>query len=463
MLFCSCKSSIDSPETVIQELSADELLSYKRGFVLGTETAEHLYDKEQTADKMIAFAEYAALHQKSKPSGTKISFAEASEDLETYFGFLKDCYAGYLYFGGERRFSEAKSNILNKVPPGGITAGNLEQIIQQEMRFVEDLHFAIGKKKLDTEKWAVAANMYFRKDEDGFYNIDNNKKAVFTGGVSEDHFKPSLCPENSICWQLYVSLDEDIPQRISYGDGSYDNLNWTKISFDLPQKKKAEFREINGIPYLKFDQCYFKTGDAVSVSILIYGAGRLSDSRLAILDLRGNGGGDGILPGRWFKAYSGHKAAYSCDGAVIMNRDLFSQSQNGQTFDDMIKYMCLEPLDENHYAFRGSSEIFNKEGLLIVLVDGYVASAGEHMVDLLHHLSNTLFVGMPTYGAFRGSAVTQYNMEHSGIPVSFGNIIMSFDPSYFKEYTGFMPDIWMPSTDIDRIADLLNSLDKDSR
>jgi hypothetical protein len=454
--FSACQIRADAPETGGQKLTLDELLACKKGFVIGKETAEQLYDKEQTADKLAAFAEYAFVHHASKPPYAYIGFAEASEDLDAYFGFLKDCYAGYMYFGGDLKFRDAKADILANVPREGISAENFEHIIRRETSFVEDAHFVIGPDKPDTEKWAVAKNMYFRKDENGIFNIDSNKRVSFTGGVNEGSFKPTLNNENEICLQLFAGLDEDIPKTIIYEDGTQTSLNWTRISANMPKKRQAEFRVIDGIPYLKFDQCYFQSGDAESADALIDGAKKLADSKFAILDLRGNNGGDGVLPGRWFETYSGNKAAYSCDGVCIMDHTIIGKSR--QSFGDIIKYFCPEPLDENHYACRKSDGIYHKEGLLIVLIDGCVASAGEYMVDLLHHLSNTLFVGMPTCGALRGSAVTQYNMEHSGILVSFGNIIMSYDPAYFKEYVGFMPDIWMPSPDVDRIADLLNSL-----
>lgn len=43
--------------------------------------------------------------------------------------------------------------------------------------------------------------------------------------------------------------------------------------------------------------------------------------------------------------------------------------------------------------------------LLIVLTDGTTASAGEKLIDALHHIDNTVFVGMPTMRCVNASII----------------------------------------------------------
>ena len=461
---CNVSKGENIYNSIIEEdkiASIKDLMAIKKPFKQGKIKAETYLDKNQTVEDLIEFIKYDSKYQKGKFLQSLYSLEEVGSDLNSYFKYLKTSYAGYLYFGGDEKFLKAKDNILSNIPEGGISGQRLEKLMQEELDFVNDAHFRTGNSnKYVYPKYMEVEDLYFGKDEKGYFNMENKRYIDFDTQV-EDYLKRTLNPENQICYKLITKRESNYPEKLKYDDGNIEELTWTEVKSKSNRKSKAEYKIIDGIPYLKFDRCYFIANSKKDYNIVLEGAKSLSEAEYAILDLRGNGGGNGILPGEWIEKYSGNKIVFSQDGFINMNREMFKHSNNGQTYEDMLTYMGIEPYGENHGIFRGRDKLFNKEGLLIVLTDGNTASAGEYLVDALHHYTNTLFVGMPTYGAFNSSIVINYHMPNSRIDVGFGNIMMFPNEEYFQEYEGFQPDIWLTSINPEeQLSRLLSSFTK---
>lgn len=97
---------------------------------------------------------------------------------------------------------------------------------------------------------------------------------------------------------------------------------------------------------------------------------------------------------------------------------------------------------DNQYQYIASDTILDKEGLIIVLHNQHTRSGAEKMVDMLHHLDNTIFIGTPTRGSYVSNFVGQpYFLRRTGMVVQFGNAYFDFNPNYFSENVGFEPDL----------------------
>ena len=78
-----------------------------------------------------------------------VTKAEAKEDVETLFRFLKSSYAGYTYFGGDEAFGKAEKEIKSNIDSFSKNKLNQEElagVIMQSLGFVKDSHFImLGK------------------------------------------------------------------------------------------------------------------------------------------------------------------------------------------------------------------------------------------------------------------------------------------------------------------------------
>lgn len=108
-----------------------------------------------------------------------ISKAQAIEDIDNLFSLLKFGYSGYMYFGGDERFYQAKESILNKInliESEGISTRLLSTIIGLNLKFIQDSHFAVENHKLcEYTKYFSSKDYSFYKDFKGYYTyIDDS-------------------------------------------------------------------------------------------------------------------------------------------------------------------------------------------------------------------------------------------------------------------------------------------------
>lgn len=444
---CSQKKELFSGDT---SLTKDNILDFKKPFQISDENIMDFVDPNQTEEKFNNVIEEISLGKKYNKHRI-ISKKDAEEDIDIYIKTLKDCYAGYLPHGGDARFEIAKENIKSDLKDQ-MKAGELKEIIGNHMSFVEDAHFTIGGK-VETNIWYVANGINIGKDKNGYFNISNNKYIKNYNEI-ESLLQASLSKEKSIFYKLYSQTISETPKKLIYEDGTVEELEFNNIRPIHRIEDEIIFEERDNIAYLQFPRFYFPN-ERLEIKKILNAAEKMSKTDYSILDLRGNQGGNAILVGQWFEGYTGKKVVFSCDSITVANLEASKDNDNGQTCEEFMEYSNAEVLDDNHLIEKHSDKTIEKDGLLIVLTDSGTMSAGEKLVDALHHLDNTIFIGMPTRGCIISSACCQLPMENSRIPFSFGNTWSVYDRDYFEENRGFLPDIWVSDIDLEKLVEWL--------
>ena len=91
-----------------------------------------------------------------------------------------------------------------------------------------------------------------------------------------------------------------------------------------------------------------------------------------------------------------------------------------------------------------SREAIPDDSIVIILMDNYVASAGEFFVSILRRLENALFVGTNTFGVYLTAGMDVITLPRSGLEMRIGTVLtLRPDLSQF-EGVGFLPDLWVP-------------------
>lgn len=434
--------------------SKNNLLKLKSSFQISDEDIHSFLDENQTVEKQLDVLRnisYDVKYNKNRILDKKA----AEADIDFYFQTLKDCYAGYIPNGGEEKFEAVKTSIKSEIP-NEISTIEFEEILKSNMSFVKDAHFMIGGNiKFTINPWYIVDNINIGKDNKGYYDISNGKYIKNKDEI-ESFLRPSLSEDNSLQYKLFSQDVTILPLKIEYKDGEALDLKHTPIYSKYNIDNDVDFKEFGKVQYLKFPR-FFHPNEGDKIKEILDAIDKMSKSEYGILDLRGNAGGNAILVDQIFQHYTGENVLYSSDAIYILNPDAFEYSENGQTWEEYIKYSNAEIYDDNHTIERHSKKTIHKDGLLIVLTDGTTASAGEKLVDALHHIDNAVFVGMPTMGCANGSMLCALPMKNSGISFTFGNIWNVFNEDYFQEYRGFLPDIWISDVDVEGLAELLNS------
>lgn len=446
-------NSIDySGET---RISINNLKDLKKPFKISEDNIEGYIDENQNFEKLITLLGELKLDGEYNPD-KDLSMEHAMEDLDKYFSYLKDSYAGYLANGGDYRFLKAKESITDKLYDG-MKVGEFKDQLEEELSFVDDAHFTIGdlNKRTEDKSWYLVETLQLFKTSKGLYSISDDSYIENHDNLN-DLLKPSITSGGKACYILmgYGKEIEGAPKLIKLSNGEERNIVFRRIKNSDDKEKKPVYKDIDGIKYLKFPSIYFPA-EAKEIKIVLKAAKEMKGSPISILDLRGNSGGNGILSDQWIEAYSGEKALHSYHQIGILSKEMEKYDSNGQKWDDYIEASGALVYDDSHVVIKGSDKIINNDNLLIVLIDNRMASASEMIVDGLHHLKNTVFIGMPTSGCSNSSIVFNAYLDNSNILFGFGNLWSIFHPDYFQEFKGFQPDIWIEEVDLEELVKVL--------
>ncbi|MCD5414367.1 MAG: S41 family peptidase [Clostridiales bacterium] len=109
----------------------------------------------------------------------------------------------------------------------------------------------------------------------------------------------------------------------------------------------------------------------------------------------------------------------------------------------------------------GNNDIeVENESIIIVLMDGKVASAGEDFVKLLRRFKRVIFVGENSAGALLIGNVGTYLLPNSNIKVTFGFTMFEDPTKKNKEWLGLSPDFWVaPEDALERVIKMIRKYD----
>ena len=377
---------------------------------------------------------------------------QAIEDVNFLFDAFHDCYGPYEYFGGAKVFDIAEEKIKQELKTKKtLTGADLEKILLENLKFIEDGHFKINMKNLNPTKIPFFfCEVAFIKTEEGYQTTDGKKVQSVEGYNNLDELmKRSVSPDGELVYCPVLLKDCEFekalqsPQNcnetltVHYTDGKVQKLTaepyQVYTEFDLENSENnqiTEFYKNENIPVFQFNQ--FAADYAEEI---LEGATKLKDESVAILDLRSNGGGSPQLVPKWLNEYSSN--------TVPSNRyviDTKSGKRENTRKDNWVQ----------------------NDNLLIILVGKSSGSASELFLDYAYNLENILIVGENTRGALIGSLSTIY-LPNSVCEVNIGAdgrlCILPEENDYFEELRGFYPDIWVPAGEAEEAAiNLINNI-----
>lgn len=246
-----------------------------------------------------------------------ISTEAAVEDVQFLFDVLQYSYAGYSYFGTEDIWKDRENRIISsiKMHDTDLTQEELVQILRINLAFIQDSHFKINyASSVIHSEFYYNDTMEIEEDHSGYYVKDGNQKwymkSVDDDENVADYVKPSLNVEGKICYYLGI-LDTRFYSRVNvvFQSGDQQHETSIRVSHSEPQVNQNEnaysYQSIDGIPVITMERMYKKDSEDSSVEEFVESGNIISGQKLAILDLRGNTGGQSWGADAWFRNFTG--------------------------------------------------------------------------------------------------------------------------------------------------------------
>lgn len=409
-----------------------------------------------------AHLEQKLLTVEPKSDGT-LTIEQVENDVNYFIHLLRTQYGLYNFFGGDDKFLEVGKNVCDSCRKlTVITLEEFEQILLTNFSFIQDSHFSLNNKNiLQPEFPFIYRGMAFDKIENKYRSKENGLFVQYINGRSDldEILKPSIS-ENGELVYYPVIIQKENPSNlvVLYENGTVEELSCPIKGLDKIEKNELiSFSENQGIPIITVNEMGFDEtkDDEVGKKFLDY-ANMVRDERVVIVDLRLNSGGNPVISLKWLNAFTGQRVSTNIyriyPWKIRHDENFYKNPVSKESFEDFLGYQEIGPT-----AIDGTiDDVYIKnDRFLIVLMSKQTASAAETFIDAAYNIENVLFIGENSYGCLRtDSGRAMLKMPNSKFTFKMGSSLQIFpnDETYFKEGRGFMPDIWVPASEAERLA-----------
>ncbi|MCL2169749.1 MAG: S41 family peptidase [Defluviitaleaceae bacterium] len=389
-----------------------------------------------------------------------LSLERALEDVEIFFQALYNAYAGFVYFGGNEVFLPIKDAVIYELTEQGdmIGANTLAQVLHSHLYpVINDRHFMLGNQFLghDMLYFLPTQNLKYKKTENGFINAETRLYLleIYTQNIYE-----VMRLHGDVDGQLFyrpVLLSSRLPAPLvfTYEDGSIAEISFRALTGLSMHTSLPSLTFHDGIPVVAVRTMGFDGHSGAlnyrhAVRFLSF-IDELRDEPVIIVDVRSNGGGNGLLPLRWLYALTGEIVPSNYVGlqtrafspaAFDFNPENIFQNPLGVAE----QFSSLESFGENYTLTNNHPDrLIEHDQKIIVLTDRFTGSAAEAFVDLTTNMANTLIIGTPTTGvlAFDMTYPSLF-LPNTGLRFGFGRTMFVWPEGHFAEGIGIEPDIW---------------------
>jgi len=428
----------------------------------------------------------------------------ARADIRMLFSTLNRYYGAYIYLGGDDVFLPIRDSLMDIVDTQAVWDTNCLAVLIHEAlsSVINDRHMHLnrigftginygffsysGRFAIETEGFKCqatgryVAELILPCNPDYILEIADIFRLSMDEGGEYFFYTPILAlrlqaEQLAPCYLLImykcgttetVALEAyAMPMFAQLGSLAYH------VSYEpheiIPFEPFTSLELIQGFPVVSVNK--MGTPDApdgenasgVAMQFLEY-ARVLRDEPIIIIDLRGNVGGNGILPTQWLYYLLDEIVPHNFVKLTPMDyyayREFTGIDAMLPTEVEVSIFSTISPLDDNHTisGFPTGSLVENNQ-LIILLIDRLVGSAGEAMVDLAFSIENTFVIGQNTHGALICVGDARRTMPGSGIPFGFGVSLFVHPEGHFTESRGFAPDIWVSGDALEAAIGMLSN------
>lgn len=399
---------------------------------------------------------------RAQPTALAVSQDQALADIRYLKELMAKAYGGYFATTPrqwQHLFQRLAAQVRNQ-PAGAIASKKFAALLAEEFALFEDGHL----------------------DIDGHLDVDG-----VTEGFSipaKKRLRPYLARGSGSCPP--PPLSSGFTLRLFY-DRKAGTIEPRAIALKpAPQEPSSCIRPIasggadrqvaideakDGWQYLRlgssYSQAYFRVFSAA--------AKQVSRSAHLIFDLRGNRGGDNSLDfqlvrelGLPFKnPYSGgisHTSSAALQlqwnaikwGLEPINPEL-AATRLAWLEGSLWRHFFAVAADSQtmNYSKRdtlGGKMADRVTGHIVIIADGDCMSACESLIKVLRAYPKTIQIGTNTSGGVKIGDIATATLPHSRLRISLGR---SYNPQFadsadYRERTGFMPDIWLDTTGLNK-------------
>ena len=409
-----------------------------------------------------------------------VSREDAIADAVDFFELLALLYGSYIYFGGDDVFLPTLDSIIAELELKDeyLTNNRFAVILRSHLReIVQDNHFVVGGTQIGIRyDFFVMPDMeIFERSENGFYN---RKTGEYVRHVNvrdrlidpDEVFRRSLSETGEIYYSLVIEIPRGhVSETIAIIYDSYETeVDLRRFIPSQHSLVNTLLRHIDGIPIITIRTMGFPDSTQgrgyQSARQFLSVAKELRDEPLIIVDVRANGGGNGLLGPMWLHALTGTRipdrnlrlriGSYESEMENMKN---LTEGMFYISFENFLFYNSPTALDENHIIFGDlSQDIVQSDRIIILLVDRYSASAAEHLANMLLSIENTLIVGQNTFGGMSTDMTfPSLNLPRTGQTVGFGASRFIHPDNHLPEGIGLAPDLWVNGDALTAVLALL--------
>ncbi|MEZ4744031.1 MAG: S41 family peptidase [Bdellovibrionota bacterium] len=430
---------------------------------------------------------------------SNINGEQRKKDVTFLRQFLPRSYGGYDYVKDQGfNWDSFFSNIENIEPNQNLTTEEWQQSLATALSGIQDSHFAvISKDKNDSvKKWSqpgLKANLAFTTDL-----IVDKKKKIISGGIGtisncknfkfDEILNPTISTfSGDNLRPIVLAAKEPAPLTCIVhnlqGKSSLNTWNWRPLNKNNLEASKTDenifsvSQNESGLTLVKLSSLYAKDSDIWQN--FIETAWKIRKSKIVILDLRGNQGGNSApllswlqilrdaLPDRtatfnqlnsaWTKVllvnFFTHQLAYNIGDDPWQEH---CHVWRDKTLDDLRKINSSNIEDKSWDTYiTKPTELLNQvpttsnppfAGKLIILTDRHCASACELGIKAMTGNENNIIVGENTNGMAVIGENGEVVLPGSFMRIRWGQWIEKDLSNGFEGYaegSGFTPKYWV--------------------
>jgi len=406
-----------------------------------------------------------------------LSHEEIIEEINFLFDLLRYGYGAYQYFGGDDVFLPLRDSMLERLAgmddPMQVSSYLFDFLVPSLSGTIADNHFWIH-----TSGFAAPSYVALMSEDFVLRRAGNDLVREFLGetyrlvettlrdGTPVEGVLPTLTRDGEFAFAFgrFAPLADPLARDLiaifecaSTGIRHSQEVRLARPGDYAPQASEPQAnapasrvllptREVDGVTVMENRTMAVTVSAFGSAVREFFLAGRdIRENPLVVLDLRGHNGGFTRLGEEWIRGYTGQLplgelsfVMHSLRSATTMRR-LEANALSASEIRD-------EPawIQGSTFDYGAALELLPNAGLVIVLMDNHLFSAGELFIGYLRQLENALFVGTNTRGTLVTTGIARTRLPHSGLDMYFG-MTLNLRPDLSRfEGVGFLPDLWVP-------------------